>query len=326
MSRALVIIPSHGDAERVEGLVSDLLDVSGGLQIVVVDDHAPEPLVLRWSREVVRQHHLVVTRRTYNGGFAAAVNTGLTFLSDEHDAVLILNSDLRVDAHSVEALLRAVERFPYALLAPRCTRADGTVEMIPRKFPTVLSWVAEYLVALRLLPRLDRWLRDFDVAALESTSVVETDWLAGTCIATSPAVLHALGPMDEGFGMFSEEIDWQLRAAGLGMRRLYHPGITVMHDIDLGREAGARADQRFVWLWSSRFRYARKHLPPVGAGRLRLAMAFATFVNLVSWFVALARAEWRARIRAQARRHLTALVTPAATGWGTPRIDPEEIQ
>src|SRR5687767_14064053 len=96
------------------------------VQVVVVDDASPEAFPVTAGVEVVR--------RERNGGFGAAVNTGVE--RARHELLLVLNSDVALAPSFVEDLVSAAEPWMPAVVGPLVVDADGSPGWSGRHFPT----------------------------------------------------------------------------------------------------------------------------------------------------------------------------------------------
>ncbi|NNE73082.1 MAG: glycosyltransferase family 2 protein [Acidimicrobiales bacterium] len=245
LARISVVVPVYGGWEYVHRLLTDLQAVPAIAEIVVVDDAHPEPPpadIEQWHR-AVRYH-----RRSTNGGFAAAVNTGVEHA--HHEVVLVLNADLCVDPTMVAGLHERVVAEPEAIHGPQIDSGEGPQVDQQRPFPTQRSLLLEFLVPLRLAPALDRRLRGLDHQP--ATEPVDVDWLSGACLGFTRATFATIGPLDERFGMYVEDAEWQHRAHRLGVARRYHPDLVVRHDIGHGAfRDQARVDERYLAAWAA---------------------------------------------------------------------------
>ena len=107
--RPSIIIPVHRAREDVHDCLASLR-TSGDLaaaEVVVVDDFSDDG-----TAEMVEQDFPDVTlvRRTRNGGFARAVNTGMTRVPAASRFVALLNSDTTVEVGWLQAAIEAMER------------------------------------------------------------------------------------------------------------------------------------------------------------------------------------------------------------------------
>lgn len=211
-------------------------------------------------------------RRRVNGGFGAAVNSGAREATGDH--LLILNSDLDVPSDLVPSLSQVAETTPQAVIAPKILDHQGRVTYSARRWPTLLNQSIEWLTPLARW-RDRPWMRlllGHDNRVLRAVGDMEVDWLVGAAFMVPTAEFRAVGGLDERFHMNSEEIDLQRRLAERGVKRVYVPSISVIH------EGGGSSDpaKRRRWLVTSQLRYAEKW---GGLRRLRVALTVATFIN-----------------------------------------------
>jgi N-acetylglucosaminyl-diphospho-decaprenol L-rhamnosyltransferase len=80
-------------------------------------------------------------------------------------------------------------------------------------------------------------------------------------------VVERVGPMDEGFFMYAEELDWCRRIRQAGWRVFYYPPAKVIH------YGGRSSDQvpalQHLAFQRSKIRYFRKHHGPWAAAALQ---------------------------------------------------------
>jgi GT2 family glycosyltransferase len=89
---------------------------------------------------------------------------------------------------------------------------------------------------------------------------IRVDALLGACVLIRRAAWDAVGPFDEGYFMYVEEIDWFRRAARLGWEVWHDPRAVAIHHS--GQSASQQRNRMFVELWRSRLRYYAKHHGP----------------------------------------------------------------
>ncbi|MBB1513193.1 glycosyltransferase family 2 protein [Tessaracoccus sp. MC1627] len=266
MNLLSVVIPHYGAPEPTLALVNQLTDQAGPLrlEIIVSDDCSPVPFPPSGAYKLVR--------RTENGGFGSAVNSGAAVATGDY--LLILNSDLEIDPTFISSLIDASAPWQPAVTAPRVVTPAGRVDHTARSWPSIANQTLEWLTPLA------RWhqrvwfqrLLGHNPRTLTTTQPVEVDWLVGAAFLVPTADFRAVGGMDESFHMNSEEIDLQRRLAARGLKRVYLPAVSVVH------EGGGSSDpaKRRCWLVTSQLRYAEKW---GGLRRLRVALTVATFIN-----------------------------------------------
>ncbi|MBO1755214.1 glycosyltransferase family 2 protein [Allobranchiibius sp. CTAmp26] len=257
-----VVVPHYGDPAPTRDLVASLLDQADS--IVVVDDASPEPLAPMAGADVVR--------RAVNGGFGAAVNTGMARVRTE--LALVLNSDLQVGPTFVADLIGAAAPWQPVVASPQVTTLDGRPEWVGRHFPTIGHQVTEWLTPLarfRHRPRLHEAV-GHDTRAVGDT-VVPVDWVVGAALLLPVAPFREAGGFDERYFMNAEEVDLQRRLRTLGVPSVVLGTVTVVHRGG-GSSDPARSRQ---WLVASRLQYARTW---GGLRRLQIALTGASAVNL----------------------------------------------
>lgn len=264
------VIPFYGDPTPTKNLIDQLLaERSAHLhEIIVSDDRSPIPFP--------KTPHITVIRRTRNGGFASAVNSGVAAATGEY--VLILNSDLALPDGFIDSILAAAEPWMPAVVAAPLASLTGSTAWSGRHFPTITHQVTEWLLPLarlRHLPALHE-LVGHDTRA-DGQHVEIVDWAVGALMLIPRDAYLAVGGMDEGFYMNCEEVDLQRRLRSLGIPTVILGGLAVEH------EGGGSSDsaRRIGWVMDGRRRYARKWGGPIAVGTLTTAMLGATGVNLL---------------------------------------------
>lgn len=271
------IIPVHGPIGPVQALLDalvgpDVPERDRPARVIVVDDASPTPVAadaLPASAELLR--------RPRNGGFGAAVNTGLAALGEETTGALVLNSDLRIPPGFARALHEHAAPFQPAVVGCRSEDDEGRSGYAARRFPTVGHQVTEWLVPLASQRHRDALHRavGHDLAAERGTGMVPVDWVSGAALLLPVAAVRTAGGFDEGYFMYTEEVDLQLRLRERGVPAFLDADLTVVHAG--GGSAGSEARRR-RWLLGARMRYARLHGHP---RTLRAAMTAASGANLV---------------------------------------------
>jgi hypothetical protein len=114
-----------------------------------------------------------------------------------------------------------------------------------------------------------------DTPTASGEEVQQVDWLVGACLLVRREAYEQVGGLDEGFFMYSEELDWCRRVKQAGWQVVYFPGATVIHHE--GKSSEQVVPARHIHFQSSKVRYFRKHHGPVQAELLRWFL-LATYV------------------------------------------------
>ena len=203
-----------------------------------------------------------------NRGLAAGWNAGLERGTGRY--FLLLNADAWLMDGALVALLAFADEYPEAaVVGPRLSNPDGTLQRSVRGFPTLWSLVTEYLFLRKLAPR-SRLLNAFYAGGFEHDRVREVEFLMGSCLLVRREAVDQVGPLDESFFLFSEETDWCYRFAAAGWKVLFFPGAECVHVG--GASHGGRMYRENV---RGHLRFLAKHRGPRTAERARLLLRVA---------------------------------------------------
>jgi N-acetylglucosaminyl-diphospho-decaprenol L-rhamnosyltransferase len=229
VNRIAVIIVNY----RTAGLVEDALAsldgqlIPGTDQAVVVDNASGDDSVGRIRAAVAQrgwESWVRVVEVKSNAGFSAGNNTGIRAV--DADYYLLLNSDTIVRPGAIASMLEGMTAHPEAgLLGPRLEWPDGEPQISGFRFPTPLSELVQMASTgpvTKLFPR-------HEVAISVAEVPMPVDWASFACILIRRAALDTIGPMDEGYFMYYEDIDFCRRARQSGFGTIYWPHAHVVH-------------------------------------------------------------------------------------------------
>jgi GT2 family glycosyltransferase len=162
-----------------------------------------------------------------NDGLAAGWNRGIAETDAEH--VLVLNADAWLVDDGLARLLEAADRHPRAAaIGPKLLDPDGSLQRSVRGFPSTWRIATEYLYLRKLAPG-SRALNAFYGAGFDHASEREVEWVMGACFLLRRSAYDEVGPFDERYFLFSEEVDWMRRAADAGWSVVYTPTARCVH-------------------------------------------------------------------------------------------------
>jgi GT2 family glycosyltransferase len=188
-----------------------------------------------------------------NGGFAYGVNLGIrcAYARRCPNYVFLLNPDTQVRPGAIAMLVEFLENHPQVGIAGSSLEtADGKVWPYAYRFPTLLSEIEHGMQLGIITSCLSHWT----VARTMNSIAQPTDWVCGASMMIRPAVLTAIGCLDENFFLYFEETEFCHRARRAGFSTWYVPESRVMH----GRSTNVDTclPQRFPGYWfDSRMRY-----------------------------------------------------------------------
>lgn len=253
------------DDQRPQGLLG-----GRSIDFWVVDNGSTDDTVAT-LRAQYRWVHLIDAGR--NLGFGAGNNLALGQCRGR--LVLLLNPDTVITRaadgrDAITVLADELECAPdVALVGPRLVYGDGTPQSSRRRFPTLAMGLMESTLLERWFPG-NRWARRYHLDDVPADRVQDVDWVTGACMLVRREALAQVGLFDEGFFMYSEELDLCKRLRAAGWRVVYQPQATVVHYE--GQSSGQVVARRQVLFNTSKVRYFDKHVGAVSATVLRLAL------------------------------------------------------
>ncbi len=161
------------------------------------------------------------------------------------------------------------------IVGPELRYGDGAPQPSARRFPTPWTGFFESTWLGRAWPG-NPWARAMLMADWPGDVRGDSDWLVGAALCCRRAALESVatpdGPFDEGFFMYSEELDLCRRIKLAGWRVVYEPAALVIHHE--GKSSEQVSTQRHIRFNTSKVRYWRKWFGPgLGGGAAPLPAA-----------------------------------------------------
>lgn len=292
---ASVVIPNWNGAHHLPVCLDALrAQTYRNLEVVVVDGASTDGSQELLAEEYPEVHLLALPR---NLGLTGANNAG--FRAARGEILVSLNNDTEACPHFVEALVDALLAHPEAGMA-------ASKMLLFNRRDTIHSAGDGYGVDGIPFNR-GVWQRDegqFD----------EPGWVFGGCggaVAYRRAMLDEIGPFDETFFMYCEDVDLNWRAQLAGWRCWYTPGAVVYHKLSAtggGPIASYYTGRNTLWVIAKNYPVPllRRHWRRVAAAQARV-----TRDALGAWRGEAARARLRGQLaglagwRRQRRRRPT---------------------
>lgn len=266
--RILIVIVNYRAAALVIDCLQSLAperETVDDLRVVIVDNPGGDDCAAR-LRSAIDQlgfgDWVELREMPRNGGFAYGINAGVQPALTRPappDAFLLLNPDTYVRRGAVAQLAAFLDAHPeVGMVGSRVEDADGTVQHSRFRFPGIANQFDDGL-RLGFVHRLVAKHATCPPFVDEPHAI---DWLSGACMLVRRSVFEKVGPFDEGYFLYFEELDFSRRAHALGVQSWYVPASRIVHLV--GQSTGVtvrnRRPNRTPEYWfESRRRYFGKH-------------------------------------------------------------------
>lgn len=235
---------------------------SPSIEVVVVDNDSTDDTV-EMARDAFPEARLIVN--SVNVGFTRANNQGISVASGRF--ILLLNPDTEVLPGAMEAMVAYLDAHPQVgSLGPELLYSDGSHQSSRRRFPTLATAFVESTILQSYLPN-SRLLKRYYCLDLPAGQTQEVDWLVGACLLVRREAIENVGLLDEGYFMYSEEMDWCYRIKKAGWKVVYLPEARVVHHY--ARSSSQDLPRQHIHFQASKCRYFAKHHGRPAAALLR---------------------------------------------------------
>ena len=258
-----------GASQPADDDLAPMSDSEPSIEIIVVDNASTDG-----SPEMVRAEfpQVRLIANPDNRGFTAGNNQGLVESTGRF--LLLLNPDTEIVGAALSTMMAYMDAHPeVGALGPRLCYPDGSLQPSRRRFPTLATALVESTVVQEWW-RDNPLLRRYYMADTSDEAIQPVDWVVGACLLVRREVYDQVGELDEGFFMYSEEMDWCKRIKDAGWKVVYLPTAVVIHHE--GKSSEQVVPARHIHFQSSKVRYFRKHHGALQAEALR-AFLLATY-------------------------------------------------
>lgn len=286
-----IIIVNWNTRELLAQCLASLPGATAGLisEVIVVDNGSTDG-----SPALVAERFPSVRLLTNgeNLGFVRANNQALSLAQGRY--VVLLNSDTMAPLASLTRMVQFMDEHPTVGAAgPKLLNPDGTFQGSYAYFPTLGS------VALSAAGLARRFYLPYDPSPAPRPDEVShpVDWVPGACLLIRQTTLAAVGLLDEGFWMYSEDTDLCYRIHRAGWEVYYLPDVEIVH---FGGASSRQCRPESVGrLYRSKLRFFRKHYGFLSTLLLSGVIAAAYGVKAGIAVLTLPFPAWRTAARTQ---------------------------
>jgi N-acetylglucosaminyl-diphospho-decaprenol L-rhamnosyltransferase len=247
-----VVIVNHNAGAYLSRCIASVLARAGDaeVEVVVVDNRSSDGSAAA-ARGAFPQVEVVETGT--NRGFAAGVNVGIGATTAPF--VLVLNPDTEIWEGTLERFVKLARERPRAgAIGPMIRNADGSVYPSGRVVPGNVMAVGHALIGP--FWSANPFSRRYRMDGWDRSSEREVDWISGSAFLVRREALDVVGPLDERFFLYAEEVDLFKRLREAGWRVLFTPELEVLHE---GGVSTGRSRRMHLIHSTSVYRYFEKH-------------------------------------------------------------------
>lgn len=198
---------------------------------------------------------VILNQNSTNVGFASANNIGIAVSRGRY--VCLVNSDVVLLPGCLDVLTAFMDSHPsVGLVGPLVLNRDLTMQRSCSELPSLRSALMEALFLNRLFPNVSVFRGRYP-SSFSQDSVKRVQVLSGCFVMARRSAVDVVGPLDERFFMYKEDVDWckRFRDAGWDIRLV--PDAQAIH---FGGASSSSAPSRFfVEMQRATHQYYSKH-------------------------------------------------------------------
>jgi N-acetylglucosaminyl-diphospho-decaprenol L-rhamnosyltransferase len=253
--RYAVVIVSHGSPDLLRRCLSSLErpQKQRARRVTVVDSGSPAST----PEMVEREFPWVELIRRGNIGFAAANN--LVLSREDLEFALLLNPDTEVRPDTIARCVERMDSDPsIGMVGCKLLLPSGEIDhACKRSFPTPLSALGHF-TGLGRRDTAPRWLSQYRAPDLGEDEPGRVDAVNGAFMLVRCEAVRVVGPLDEGYWLYMEDLDWCFRFWSAGWSVFYEPGSVALHEKG-GSSGERRAARQEIAFHRGMGRFFRKH-------------------------------------------------------------------
>jgi N-acetylglucosaminyl-diphospho-decaprenol L-rhamnosyltransferase len=232
VARIDVIVVCWNDKDKIATALdsvfalSEVRDDPAFARIVVSDNGSTDG-----SREFLRERYggrVDILENCSNLGFGAACNRA--FAATDSEYVYLLNPDAELKDGALRSILAFMDDHPRCGIAgSRIYNRDGSIQESCGEFDT---WTGAFLrsSAWGEWPFLREYANGASLREWGHRNERRVDLAIGAALAIRRSLIDEIGPFDERFFLYHEEVDFAKRAAAAGWETWYVPASEAIHE------------------------------------------------------------------------------------------------
>ncbi|MCJ7509166.1 MAG: glycosyltransferase family 2 protein [candidate division Zixibacteria bacterium] len=250
------------------------------IEIIVIDNDSKDD-----SPKIIRKlfPSIILVENHANLGFAAASNQGLRIMNGDY--ALLLNPDTEVLDSTLQEMLKFMKSYKrVGILGCKILDKKGNIQKSAFPSPSILGEINDILCKFKLekiLPTRLTYRRYHDFLK-DSHQPFKVGWVSGACLMIRKETIWDIGLLDENFFLFSEDVDWCVRAAKRGWEVMCHPAVSIVHYV--GGSSKINTEEMAIRIehhYRRRPYFAKKYFGIIGLIIIKLVMCFDILGRMV---------------------------------------------
>jgi GT2 family glycosyltransferase len=298
-----IVIVSWNTKKYVEECLASLHAIDGNLsvEIIVVDNDSADG-----TPEMIRTQfpNVKLIQTGANLGFSGGNNVGLKAVRGRY--ICLINSDVNVPPDCLPKMHSFMEQQPaIGLLGPGMLRPDGRVYRSGMRFPSLWNLLLRALF-LDSLFKNSRVFGGFLMKDFHFDRTIDIDVLNGWFWMARREALEQVGPLDDRFFMYGEDVDWSKRFHLAGWRVVFYPEAQALH---YGGASSANAPSRFVVeMQRANLQFWKKYHGRLSVFVYLLIACLSYAIRATAWgFLYVTRSSSRSRAHIEVKQYLRCL-------------------
>ncbi len=227
-------------------------------EVIVVDNASKDG-----SADMIEKEFPMVrlVRLSENRGFAGGNIPGMEMAKGRY--VLLLNSDAFLDDGTLNDVISYMDEHPkIGVLGCKLTDPDGSLQPSARMLPGPLNKILQ-ISGLAFRYSRSKFFGRVDFSWWDHSTPREVGWVVGAFFLIRRETMDDIGPLDDRYFLYFEEIDFCLTARRAGWKVVFYPHASIIHlggesAVKTGKKMTSRNRQLVSIRLTSEFRYYRK--------------------------------------------------------------------
>lgn len=221
-----VVIVNFNAGDLLVQCVQSVLSSTHPVEVVVVDNASTDHSLQALQKVTSGDARVRILSKSTNTGFASANNMGIT--ATKSDMLLFLNPDCLVGKRTLERVANALHAEPRAGMAGcLILNPDGSMQKACRRLiPTPWSSLVR-IIGLTRVNKIGSSFDTMDEPLQGAPQIVEA--ISGAFMLVRRAAIDRVGPMDEGYFVHCEDLDWCMRFSECGFKILFVSDAIAVH-------------------------------------------------------------------------------------------------